>query len=128
MRPLDEIERGASAAADGPWDVDPFEYNEDGERLYFPSVRVEPRRPTDYDPEGRMRGRIVINEPSPSSMDTFDATALFIANARQDVPDLVARVRELEGTIRAAIADLSRRDREPRVIDALLAGLRGVEA
>jgi hypothetical protein len=60
-------------ATPGPWTVDPYQYDENGKQMYFPTLRLKGTL-------GELDGRITINEPS-ASMETHNATAEFMATA-----------------------------------------------
>lgn len=76
MRPLTEIEADAKAATLGRWfvpDRDPVEiWNHEEEAIY------------------------ICKFDAPRTNKSVMADATFIAHARTDIPDLLARVRELE--------------------------------
>jgi hypothetical protein len=76
MRALEDIERDAKAATVGPWG---------------------------WHSDAMLMGddEVVLFELDGPDVSREGADANFIANARTDIPDLIARVRELEGAIGA---------------------------
>jgi NTP pyrophosphatase (non-canonical NTP hydrolase) len=80
---LDAIETRASAATSGPWVSDEGGYEH---RAYSPQVQCFM--------VSTLPGEIVAVSPECRFVDSANAT--FIAHAREDVPALVRRVRELE--------------------------------
>lgn len=89
-----DIKRGRAicdAASPAPWSVDPFEYRADGEQKYFPSLRLHS--------EGPFNGRLTINVSQRQQMDQINATAIFMAESRQMLPDALDEIE----TLRAAL-------------------------
>jgi hypothetical protein len=89
---LYDIEARAAAATEGPWEVRRYEAAAWGQKADVVSTAAE-SPPVAADPEEYMGACMV-------------ADAEFIAHARTDVPDLVARVRKLEAAIARVRADL----------------------
>lgn len=87
LRPLDDIEHDAANATAGPWIHEPPR-SQDGTIHHISSPgEVWPRHLMRMEDTGWTQ---------PSSFQQRAADATFIANARTDVPALVARIRELE--------------------------------
>lgn len=105
MRPLDEIERDCNAATEGPWRFD----DSNGNTL-FGGAGVEVLK--------------AIEGHDWHEIDSYAEDDAFIENARTDVPDLCARVRELEASNDILEAKLSGAN---HTISDLLAELAAVK-
>ena len=83
---LDEISARAESATKVPWEVG---YGQVGYDDYLSVTH-----------KGKSLAHIIIDKHE--EMPTFeqDASALFIAHARQDIPDLLAYVKELEEEVK----------------------------
>lgn len=87
MRPLEEIEAMAAAASTAPWAAD---------LVWSDHGNVDVGYPEGDDRE--LTEHLYISVAGPNR----DANAVFIAHARQDVPDLVAEVRRLRELLDSA--------------------------
>lgn len=113
MRPLEDIERDAAAASEGPWSEDDGNVFSDPivERILAPLMAdiAGTGRKVSADEDQRTRSAanfgIVAKceQGSGPEWPDCDANATFIAHARTDVPYLCARVRELEAALEEAL-------------------------
>jgi len=77
---VDAIEARANAATPGPWHVAPPECGPDGQGVYDPEL-----------------GQIVeVGDPYPRGNNHPQENMEFIAHASEDIPALIARIRQLE--------------------------------
>ena len=82
MNRLNEIEARATAATEGPWEVDPFTWK--------PGHPIPPSEWLGIEATGPVKGEVARIRPNE---DEDHANAEFIAHARADVPALVAALR-----------------------------------
>lgn len=90
MIDLDELERLANAATPGPWIEDYTDH-----RIPYPFIHGPLSKP-----KGQLGVQLVVANLPISGREIHDMA--FIAAARTAVPQLVARVRELEALLRKA--------------------------
>lgn len=84
---LAEIEAREKVATHGPWNYSGVPYN-----LY--------EDPTIFGPNDEYIAQTVYDMQSGSQNHNIDEDTIFIAHARQDVPDLIAEVRRLQDELR----------------------------
>jgi hypothetical protein len=109
---LDAIEKRADAATEGPWFASDFGYSGEGE----PSSIVVHQGKFDW--QSIRDGEFVASMPTWDRQESDDAD--FIAQARTDVPALVARIRELESATALVIpADTRPYETQSAALDAL---------
>lgn len=85
-------------ASKGPWTVEPRDVK------YYPNTINQPPVITPdliaTDGDNPFLGAYVIGPPEPSRGHYYVRDAVFMAEARQDVPDLLAHIAHLESVIR----------------------------
>lgn len=89
VRQLDEASAGRL-----PWSLEPLDYRDNGERMYFPSIRVRPDKNALY-------GRIVINEGVGDTqvgegLEPFDNLARYVVGAVGHAPALALFVQQVD--------------------------------
>lgn len=114
----------ANKASPGPWTVDPYEYRDNGEMKYFPSLRFRPNRQPEpgslyYDGSVDPYATLCINHSMNQTMPEIVATAEFMAAANpQNIIALLDEYEEQRRTIaslQVRIEELTRRaDRRSR--------------
>ena len=100
MIDLEAIEARVNAATPGPWKADIGKI-EDWDIVVWGPIKEDP----DDKPRPEFISNIGADRPSPGDTICFDGeanNARFIAAAREDVPALIAKVKELEAKLKLA--------------------------